>query len=203
LPLRRPGLRANLLSVDREVGSRREALLVEPESSVVLGARRCDCSGDVDVHVERAELWQSAKWKNVRCTDLDGLGVGDDDFLRSPCRDWKHARRELVPCPLLHERRILTAMEEVLVGLTRRLLLDDLAFLPHVPNLHREAAQRRSLRQGDPECPFEDAIFWVLERQMELCQRQRILYYGRLGTKRCEPKPGPVRCGQAHRNFRR
>ena len=148
------------------------------------------------VDVEAAELREPAQRQHVRSARLDRLRVGDHDLLDAVRGDREHARRELVACALLHERGILLAMEEVLVGTACGLLLDDLALLPDAVDLHREAAQRGPLGERDAERALEDPRFGVLEHEMHLGERQRVLDDG-VRTQRLEAEAGAVRGGEA------
>jgi len=132
-------------------------------------------ASSVDVDIERTELRKAAQRKHVGCAGLDRLRVGDHDLLDPVRGDREHARRELVAGALLHERGILLAVEEVLVGAARGLLLDHLALLPDAVHLHREAAQRSALRQRDAEGALEGPRLGVLEHEMHLGERQRVL----------------------------
>src|SRR5262245_45810368 len=117
----------------------------------------------MDVHVQRAELRKAAQRQDVGRPRLEHLGVRDHDLLLPACWDREDTRREFVARTLLEQSRILPAMKEVFVCLARALLLDDLALLPRGADLHREAAERRPLRQRDAERSLELAVFGVLE----------------------------------------
>ena len=77
--------------------------------------------------------------------------------------DREHARGELVAGVLLEQRRVLLAVQEVLVDLLRAPALDDLALLQPAADAHREARDRRLLRQRDLEAPLAPARLGVVE----------------------------------------
>ena len=91
-------------------------------------------------------------------------------------------------------------MEEVLVRLAGRRELDDLALLPRVADLHREALERRARRQRDAEAPLERARLGVVEREAELGERERSVD-DRLRLQRGEPQAATVGGGQCERRL--
>ncbi|MFT3770299.1 MAG: hypothetical protein QM820_33140 [Minicystis sp.] len=175
-----------LRGIDHEVAIGRSVLQVDlPEDGrIVAGAR--------DDGVELRHLRQAAQHDGVRRLGADLLRVRDDQLLPPAGRDREHARRELVARGLLEQRRILPPVEEVLVGLPRGLLLDDLALLPAIALAHREPADGRALRQRDAERPFERAALGVVEREPHLGERERPLDHAPRLVRR-EREPGAVR----------
>ena len=117
-------------------------------------------------------------------------------------RDGEHARRELVARLRLQQRRVLPAVQEVLVGDARRLVLDDLALLPAIADPHGEPADRRARRQRDPEAPFTHPVLRVAEDEVQLGEGERIVDR-RVGRQRHQLEPGAVGGGQADGRRRR
>src|SRR3712207_7725405 len=77
--------------------------------------------------------------------------------------------RSLVAGLVLEQRRILPAMEEVLVGAARRHALDDLGLHPAALLPHREARQRGAVGQRDRE-RSEEHTSELQSRQYLVCR---------------------------------
>ena len=176
-----------------EVGVGREVAPLEP--------RVCFAVEYVDR--QRPEARQAAQGQPVRLTCARQLlCIGDDDLFGRRRRNGEHPCRKLIARLRLQQRRVLLVMQEVLVSDARRLLLDDLSFLPAITNPHREAADRRPGRQRDPEAPLPHPVLRIAEGQVQLGESQRIVD-GRVGRQGHQLEAGAVRGGQADGRRRR
>jgi hypothetical protein len=156
------------------------------------GARPPLVRGDV----EQSELGEPLQGQDVRGIG-EVLGVGEDDLFDGARGNGEHPGGELVASRLLEQRRILLSVQKILVGLARGGELDHLALLPGVAHAHREPAQRRLLRERHAEGSLERTIEGVLEREVELGEREGP-FDDDVGAKLGEPKPRAVGCGEAH-----
>ena len=151
---------------------------------------------------ELTQLGQSTQRQAVRLARARQLlRIRDDQLLGRRGRDREDPRREFVAGLGLQQRRILAAVQEVLVGDARGLLLDDLALLPAIAHAHREAADGRARRQRDAEAPLARAVLRVAEDQVQLGERQRIVD-DRLRRQRHQLQARAVGAGQAQRRGR-
>ena len=178
-----------------EVGVGREVAPLEPRLGLAHVVDRADR--------QRPQARQPAQRQPVglaRARQL--LRVRDDDLLGRSRRDGEHPRRELVARLGLQQRRVLLVVQEVFVGDARRLLLDDLPFLPAIADPHREPADGRAGWQRDPEAPFTHPVLRVAEGQVQLGEGERVVDR-RVGRQRHQLEPGAVRRGQADGRRRR
>jgi len=161
--------RADRRRVDHDVAIRRPVALAQRLLGDPAGA-----AADLDAHVDALALREPAQRQRV-VPRRHLLRVADHQVLVGPGRDREHPRRELVALGLLEQRRILPAVQEVLVGAARELLLDHLGLEEPTAALHREPRHRGAGRQRDRERALADPRLGVVEVEVELGERQRAL----------------------------
>jgi hypothetical protein len=123
------------------------------------------------------------------------LRVRDDELLARVGLDREHAGAEAIARVVLEQRGILPAVQEVLVGAPRRLPFDDLALLPCVAELHREARDRGAARQLDLEAALDAPRQRVLELEPQLGERQGPLHH-RASVQAHQPQARAIGGGQ-------
>ena len=204
------GLLAGPLLGDLEVAVGGPAALVQLHHPAVAHlaaevARRGALGGAVaeqHADVQLADLGQAEEGEDVGLVGPhQGVRVGDDQLLAAARRDREDAGRELVAGLLLEQRRVLPAVEEVLVGLAGALALHHLPLLPAAVGLEREPRQRRARRQGDAEAAFDHPVAGVLEGQVQLGEGER-RGEDAVGRQGDQVEPGAVRGGEADRGLR-
>lgn len=129
-------------------------------------ARAVEVDG-IEPHVDLRRAGQPEQRKRVAAPD-QLLRERHHQVLLGVARDGEHARAELIAGGLFQKRRILLAMQEVLVDTARLGLLDHLGLLELAVQLHREARHRRARRQRDRERALACAVLGVVEIEVEL-----------------------------------
>ena len=173
-----------------------------PEIAEVARLARGRTVAEQHPDVEPADLREPEEVENVRLVrPRQRVGVGDDQLLALPGQDREDAGRELVARLLFEQRRVLLAVEEVLVSLAGALALHDLALLPGAADLHGEAGEGRAGRQRDPEAALDRPVVGVLERQVQLGERKRWLQDA-VRLQADQGKARPVRSGELDRGGR-
>ena len=129
----------------------------------------------VHLHLELVDERQPGQQHAVgRARARQLLRIGEDDLLVARRGDGKNARVELIARLLLEQRRVLAPVQEILVGATRRLQLDDFALLPAPALSHGEAAHRGARRQRDRELALDRARLGIVEDEVQLGEGERI-----------------------------